>query len=74
MVEGGEDVVVSVQALSESRQKPKQGDTNAPKITAHFYLSPQIRAGVGECGAFKKYSHPTIVYSACVLASVCTCL
>ena len=51
--EGGEDVVVSILALSASRQKPNQSSANAPKITAHFYLCPQIRAGVGKRGISK---------------------
>lgn len=77
-MEGGEDVVVSVLALSVSRQKPNQSSTNAPKITAHFYLSPQIKAGAGECGVFLRHRllHPycTIWVCMCLCAVVCTCV
>lgn len=72
--EGGEDVVVSVLALSVSRQKPNQSSTNAPKMTAHFYLSPQIRAGVDECGIFKTWTSPPIQHSMGVYVHVYACM
>lgn len=73
-MQGGEDVVVSVLALSASRQKHNQTNANAPKIIARFYLSPQIRAGVGECAAFKTMTPPPIPRSTGVWVCACLCL
>lgn len=69
--QGGEDVVVSVLALSVSWQKHNQSSANASKITVCFYLSPQIRAGVGECAVFKTLTPPPSLCSMCVLARLC---
>lgn len=73
-MQGGEDVVVSVLALSASRQKHNQTSANAPKIIARFYLSPQIRAGAGECAAFKTMTPPPILYRTGVWVCACVCL